>query len=164
MNLYEINQAIANFEFEIDEETGEVLNTEELDNLEMSRGEKIENIGCLIKNLKAFCTDVKAEEAALKERREAAEKKAERLKTYLASVLNGEKFNTPKVAITWRNSNAVEIGDSEALLDWITKTGHDECLTFKAPTISKTAVGDLIKDGVEVPGASIEARTNIQIK
>ena len=53
MNLYEINSQIENFEFKIDEETGEVLNMNELNELKMSKDEKIENIALWIKNLKS---------------------------------------------------------------------------------------------------------------
>ena len=44
MNLYELNKAIADFDLEIDEETGEVLNADELDQITLARDEKIENI------------------------------------------------------------------------------------------------------------------------
>ena len=47
--LYEINEKLLNFEFEIDEETGEILNAGELDNLELARDEKIENLCLYIK-------------------------------------------------------------------------------------------------------------------
>ena len=164
MNLYEINQAIENFEFEVDEETGEVKNIEELDQLELDREEKIENIACYIKNLRAFAGDIKAEEVALKERREAIEKKAERLKEYLSQALNGEKFNTARIAISWRQSTSVEITDKGKLLDWISRTGNDGCLSFKEPTIAKSVVSDLIKSGVDVPGAEIKTSKNIQLK
>lgn len=164
MNLYEINQALMDFEFEIDEETGEVLNMDALDALEMARDTKIENIACYIKNLNVFVRDVKEEENALKERRAAAEKKAERLKNYLSSVLNGEKFTTAKCALTFRSSSAVEITDAAELAKWLKDNGHDSCLTYKEPTISKSAVCELIKSGVDVPCASIETHSNLQIK
>ena len=44
MNLFELNQALMDFELEIDEETGEILNADALDSLELERDTKIENI------------------------------------------------------------------------------------------------------------------------
>ena len=45
MTLYEIDKALADFEFEIDEDTGEILNAADLDELNLARDQKIENIG-----------------------------------------------------------------------------------------------------------------------
>ena len=36
MNIYQINQEIENFKFEIDEETGEILNLMQLDELNLA--------------------------------------------------------------------------------------------------------------------------------
>ena len=44
MNLYDISEELLNFKFMIDEETGEILNINELDNLKMAFNEKAENI------------------------------------------------------------------------------------------------------------------------
>ena len=48
--LYEINQDILDC---IDLETGEVFDLDKLQNLQMEKNEKIENIALLIKNLKS---------------------------------------------------------------------------------------------------------------
>ena len=53
MTLYEIDKAILDFEFEVDEESGEILNASELDELQMARDDKIEGISLWIKNLEA---------------------------------------------------------------------------------------------------------------
>ena len=45
MTLFEIDKAILDFEFDIDEETGEILNANALDELHMARDAKIEGIG-----------------------------------------------------------------------------------------------------------------------
>lgn len=44
--LYDLVREIEDFEFEIDEETGEILNAEDLDKLELEKNEKIEQL-CL---------------------------------------------------------------------------------------------------------------------
>ena len=79
MTLYELNQELMNFDLEIDEETGEILNAEDLDKLEMERDVKIENIGLWIKNLLSDAEELKREKESLYKREQAAKKKAERL-------------------------------------------------------------------------------------
>ena len=49
MKLYEIDEAILNC---IDLETGEIIDTEQLDKLTMEREAKLENVACWIKELK----------------------------------------------------------------------------------------------------------------
>lgn len=51
--LYELAEELENFELEIDEETGEVLNLADLDKVEMEFKKKVEGICLWIKNLKA---------------------------------------------------------------------------------------------------------------
>ena len=68
---------------EVDPDTGELLNADQLDALSAAFDEKAEATALYIKNLTAFVGDVKAEEAALAERRKTAEKRVERLKDLL---------------------------------------------------------------------------------
>ena len=70
---------------EVDPDTGELLNADQLDALSAAFDEKAEATALYIKNLTAFVGNVKAEEAALAERRKTAEKRVERLKDLLAS-------------------------------------------------------------------------------
>ena len=59
--LYEIMNEIENFDFEIDEETGEILNFDALDRLQVARDVKIENLCLWVKNLKSDAEAYKAE-------------------------------------------------------------------------------------------------------
>lgn len=90
--LYELDAKIRDFPFEVDPDTGELLNVAALDALKMERNQKLENIACFYKNVSADAAAIKAEEAALKKRREALERTAERLKSYLADSLGGQKI------------------------------------------------------------------------
>ena len=116
MNIYEIDKAILEC---VDEETGEILDFERLEELQMARDEKIENIAMWIKNLNTQAAGIKAEETALAERRRVKENRANRLKEYLNNILNGQKFETARVSLSFRNSTAVEISDKDMLLDWL---------------------------------------------
>ena len=93
MTIYEINEGILNC---IDPETGEIIDIDKLNELELERDAKIENVACWIKELKAEAEAIKAEKLALAERQRVAENKAESLKKWLAYALQGEKFKTAK--------------------------------------------------------------------
>lgn len=160
MNIYDIDKAILNC---IDTETGEILDFDAIDALQMERTAKIENVACWCKDLAASAKALKEEEAALHERRLAADAKADSLKKYLAYALNGEKFETAKARISYRNSEAVVIADEAAFVEWA-ETSAPDLLTYSAPKPSKTAIKDALKDGMEIAGAEIVKNQSLQIK
>ena len=101
MRLYEIDQAIMDC---IDLESGEILDMERLDALQMERSRKLEGVACWIKNLTADAKAIREEEKALGERRKAMEKKVDSLSKWLTNALQGEKLSTAKVAVSFRRS------------------------------------------------------------
>ncbi len=153
-NLYEIDQAIMEC---LDFETGEILDAERLDALQIERASKIEGVACWIKNLSADALAYKAEKEAFAEREKKAMKKVEDLKAWLAGALDGQKFSTWRCAVTFRKSEAVEIAD-ESLLPPELKT---EKITY---TPNKTAIKEAIKAGEEIPGCKLVERMNPTIK
>ena len=116
-NLYEITNALAMYEMQFDEETGEWLNEDELTNLEMERDEKIESLLLWAKNLNSEASAIESEANALEERAKSRRKKANNISDYVARMLNGEEFSTPKVEVKWRKSEAVIIPDDYAVPD-----------------------------------------------
>ena len=150
MTLYEIDEAIINC---IDTETGEILDAEKLDELSMARDTKIENIALYIKSLKADADAIKAKE-----------NRAESLKEYLYNALNGEPFETAKVRLSFRGGEAVDITDEFAVVEYLEKNSVEKALTYSMPKISKTVVGELLKQGIEIPGAVLKQNNNLQIK
>lgn len=153
MNLYEIDSAIMNC---VDMETGEIIDMEALENLQMERDQKIENIGCWIKNLLADAKALKEEKDNLAARQKSAENKVASLKAYLSSYLNGEKFKTAKVAISYRKSDSVDISEGAVI--------PDEYLKYSDPTPDKIGLKAALKAGEKFPGISIVTSSNIQIK
>lgn len=153
MNLFEIENEIMNC---WDQETGEILDSDRLDQLEMERDTKIENIALYIKNLTADAEALKAEKQSFAERQKAAENKAESLKKYLANYLAGQKFSTPKVAISFRKTSSVNVTDISQL--------PEKFLKFADPTPDKTAIKNAIKAGTTVTGAEIVEGQSISIK
>ena len=158
MTIYEINEEILNC---IDLETGEIIDIDRLNDLQLERDAKIENVACWIKELKAEAEAIKAEKLALAERQRVAENKAESLKKWLAFALNGEKFKTAKCSVSFRKTESVEVTD-EGLNNLMKE--HDELLTYKAPEPNKKAIKDALKDGLSVQGVRLECNTSVIIK
>lgn len=153
MNLFQIDEEIMNC---ADMETGEIIDIAKLDKLQMERDEKIENIGCWIKNLTADAEALKEQKLIFAERQKAAENKVESLKRYLANYLAGQKFSTPKVVISFRKTSSVNITDMAAI--------PKKYLKVVEPTADKTAIKDAIKAGISVAGAEIVEGRSILIK
>lgn len=155
MKLYEIIKEIENFELEVDEETGEILNIDALDLLQVEKNEKMENIALWIKNLDSDAKAIREEEKTLASRRQVKERKVEALKKYLATALAGEKLETARVRISYRKSQAVECDDVSLVPSEFLKVKYE---------LDKTAIKTAIKNGTEVAGCSIVENNSIQIK
>ncbi len=158
MKLYEIENAILDC---IDIETGEVIDTERLDALQMERDAKIENVALWIKDLKADAEAIKAEKMALAERQRVAENKAESLKKWLAYALDGQKFSTARCSVSFRKTEKVEISDVGMIR---LMKEHDELLTYKDPEPNKTAIKQALKDGLTVQGVQLVQNMSTIIK
>lgn len=140
MTLYEIEYAITQL---IDPETGEICDYEVFESLNMERESKIENMALWVKNLRAEEKAIADEIATLKKRKESSGKKADKLESYIAEILGGDKWSSPKVAITFRNTKSVQVQDG--FVDWAI-TNADHLLTYKAPEPSKTAIKEYLAD------------------
>ena len=162
MTLYEINaqleELIAN---SVDPETGElVIDPAALDELNLEREEKVEGIALYIKDLKATAAAIKAEMDNLKARYDSAKNKAERLTDYLKENLHGEKFSTPKVAISYRNSTSVEINPEI----FFARSANGRFFRLKDPEADKKAIADAIKAGETIEGAELISKQSMTIK
>ena len=153
MKLYEIDSAIMDC---VDTETGEIFDVDKFEELNLERDARVENICLWIKNLKAQAEALKAEKEAFAQRQKAAENKMESLKRYISSYLDGTKFESAKVKVSFRKSESVEIADGVIL--------PDEYLRFKEPEVNKTELKKALKSGVSVAGVRLVTNNNIQIK
>ena len=153
-NLYEIDNGILEC---LDLETGEVIDPERLESLQMERSQKIENIVLWIKNLESDAVAFKAEKEAFAKREKAATNKAEQLKEYLKTVLDGQKFSTDRCAVSFRRSEQVMILDESQ----IPQEMMIPQLTFKP---DKTAIKALLKEGKAVSGCCLVENLNPQIR
>ena len=162
MTLYEIDEEIQELLSEVDPETGELITDyAALDALLMEREAKIENIVLFIKNLSSDVRELKAEEAALAERRKKAEKKAERLREYVSHALGGERFQTPRCCVSFRKSTALELG--EGFTEWA-KEHADTLLRYKEPEPDKAAIKAALAEGALIPDAKLVQNTTMTIK
>ena len=157
MTLFEIDKALADFEFEVDEETGEILNASDLDELKMAREDKIENIGLYIKNLEAEKEAVKREKDNFADREKRLGKKIDSLKKYLTYALDGQKFSTPKVAVSFRKSESVLVKDKYLIPD-----NYMNISVVREP--NKTAIKNALKRGEEIMGVELLEKQNVSIK
>lgn len=151
MTLYEIDAAIMN----CINEDGEVIDLDLMNQLQMDRAEKIENVACWIKNLEAESEAIRAEEKNLANRRRVNDNKAETLRKYLEYALDGQKFSTPRVKISYRKSTQVLIPDPEKV----------PAAWYKASySIDKAGIKEALQNGEKVPGAELGENLNMQIK
>lgn len=158
MNIYEIDNAMFSL---IDEETGEIKDYEAFEELQMQREEKIENTALWYKNLIAESKAIREEEKALAERRKSLEHRAESLKNFVNQTLQGNKFATSKVAISYRKSTAVEVDDE--FIDYAMKNNSD-LLTYKQPEPNKAVIKEMLQGGFDIPHAELVERNNMSIK
>ena len=161
MTIYEIDNRLTEL---VDPETGELLDVEAFEQLQMEREKKLEGMALWVKELAATASAIKAEIDTLQERKKAAERRCESLKRYLAEILQGEKFSTPRCAVSFRKSTSVQVEDAALLIRWLEQNGLDDCVKYKEPEVSKAEVGRLIKSGMPVPFAHLESKQSVGVK
>ena len=163
MKLWEIKNEIEKcFTETVDEDTGEILdevNLAYLEELQVAFDEKVDNICCLIKNIDADVKAIKTEEQNLKKRRMQKENASQRLKDYVKVILNGEKFESVRSKIYYKNSKSTEV-DMDLFLN-----NADADLYIKTEyTPNKTAIKKALEDGKELIGAEIVENQSMIIK
>lgn len=160
--LYEIDADILNC---VDVETGEIIDFEKLNSLQMEREKKIEGVALCIKQLNAEAALIREEEKVLAARRKKKEKLSAGYEKWLEAVLGGQAFETPKVALAWRASERAEItGDLLELAAYLENSGYEGCVKYGELSIDKNEVKKLLKQGVEIPGAVLNTYQNLQLK
>lgn len=152
MNLYEINREIMEC---WDETTGEILDVQKFDAMQLALEDKLEGIGCYIKNLEAEAAALKAEEQAFAARRKRAENKAASLKNYLSGYLQGCPFETLRVKVSFRKSESLEVSESAVIPEEYLKYSVD---------VNKAELKKAVKSGLVLDGVQLVQKQNIQIK
>lgn len=159
--LYKITDAINSVienGFSLDEETGEVFDSQDLETLGLDFETKAENVACYIKNLQSDAAAIREEEKNLAARRQSKERKAQRLKEYLEECLllaGTERIETPRCKISFRSSTKIEIVE-ESLIP-------DDYMRFEAKP-NKAALKEAIKNGEKFNGVELVTTKSIQLK
>lgn len=160
--LHEIERTIAQVietGYGYDEETGEVLfDSSELDDLKLARRDKIVACGAYVKSRRAFIEAMRAEERAMRARREVAERALERLETYVLSHLDdGETVEGVEAEVGTRRSTRVVIDDEDAIPD-----GYMRTTVTTAP--NKAEIRASLRRGEKVPGCHMETTRNLSVR
>lgn len=161
--LYEIDQEILKC---VDMETGEILDPEKLDALQMERERKLEGVTLWIKDLTAEAEAVKAEADKLSTRKKSLDNKIASLKNWLLYALGGEKLKTPRCNVYQTHNTKLNVIDEQSVVNYI-QTHYQEpeqFLKFSLPEIRKDAVKAELKAGKEIPGAALETTESVVIK
>ena len=162
MNLFEIDREITscikleNSDNFVNTETGEIIDLEALQNLEMERDRKIRNIACWIRNLESDEKQLAEQEKIFRDRKNVVKAKRESLKSYLSVFLGGKKWENSEVKVSWRKSESVEITDAKKLSKYY--------LNFKDPEPNKTLIKADLKNGISLDGAVLVTKNNMQVK
>ena len=160
MTLYEIDEAILAL---VNPETGEIEDMNRLDELQMERSRKLENVALWIKDLESDSSAIQEEEKNLRKRREQADRKAKRLRRWLHEALGGQKFSTPRAAVSYRRSTSLEIDDEESFAQWCQENRPD-LLKQPKPEINRPAVREALEKGEELWGAGLKENENLIIR
>jgi hypothetical protein len=160
--LYDIDQEILDC---VDLETGEILDSEKLDALQMEREAKLEGVALWVKDLNAEAAAVKEEADKLTARKRALDNKIAALKMWLLMALDGQKLKTPRCNVYQTHSQKVVIDDEKALIDMFMSSPFGEkFLRIKEPEIDKNALKDSMKQGYEYEFAHLEETEGVVIK
>lgn len=161
MTLYEFDQRILSL---IDQETGEVKDYAAFLELNMGREEKIEATALYIKDLEGDAKKIKDEISALQARVATLQNKANRLREYLARSLEGQKFSSPRCALSFITSRALDVDDAVAAAQWLENNGHGDLVAYDAPKLDKRMVKQLVDGGENIPGVTVEERKSLQVR
>jgi len=162
-SLFEVEQAIlACVKREetgdwVNTDTGELLDEAALNALKMEIPRKLENLGRWMLNLEAEEKAYKEQKERFKAKEEATHKTRERIKSYVARFLNGEKYKCTDFEFSWKKSESVAFhGDIRKV--------PNEYLRFKEPELDEGKIKKALKAGVAIAGCSLESKNNLQIK
>lgn len=157
MNLYELSlsfQEVQNMDLD-----PEVMK-DTLDSINDAIESKAENIAKLIRNLESDVSAYKEEEDRLKTKRQATENKVKWLKTYLEDnmKLTGKtKFKSGMFNFSiQKNPASVNITDEKII--------PGEFLIPQPPKVDKTSLKEILKRGIEVPGAELKQTEGLRIR
>lgn len=150
----------------IDEETGEIKDAAILEKWERevktALEQKSKNIVGFVRNAELLVDNIDNEIKRLQALKKSTQNKLDRTKDYIVFCMRTmgiKKIETPLGTLSLRKSVGVVI--DENVLDQTDKRYMTEKTTY---TISKTALKELIKNGENIEGATLQEKQNLQIR
>ena len=160
MRVYEIpTQYRRFFEECVDEETGELRYTEEqFAELEAEATEKIANCGRMLKEWMAELEAMKEAKRSIDARMKSKTRQIEWLKGMTLNALSavGKKVEAADIVVSTRKSTKVQVNEELLHADWFVEKIE------RHPNL--TALGDALKQGVEIEGAELVTNYNLNLK
>ena len=164
MNLYQIDHIEKEIEQIAIENDGELTDEQwqMLIEAQTKSLDKVENVCKYIRHLEQFEQKAKEEIARINELKAKAARRRENIKKYLTPyVVSRGKIDVGTFKLSTRKSKSVDINEVEFHNSTDTLQYVD---TKTISTISKKRIGDDLKAGKEIPGASLKESINLQIK
>lgn len=153
MSLFDFDEAIEKNCFDDD---GHVIDAELKAIFEEERDDAVERTGMVYKKEDAIFNAIKEEIAKLQKRAKVHQNRRDGVKSYLDRYLDGRKFETAKLAISYRKSETVEV-TSEASIP-------DEFRIPQPDKVDKVGLKKALKGGAFIDGVYLLEHQNIQIK
>lgn len=168
MKLYEIAENYRAFMAAVDAgEIPEDAVADTLDGIEGEFDQKVDNIACLIKELRLEAQAIKEEADRLTARQRQKQVAADRLARYLQAhmqAMGKGKIETARNRITIKkNPVSCKILDEDTVLGFLQLHGMADCYKQET-TIKKRELLMRLKDGDEIPGAELDVSERIEIK
>lgn len=162
MKLYEIPEEYRKVleGVQVDEETGEILGTDALVEFAGDLNETLKNTGLYLFELDSEAQQIDAQIKRLKARKDGMKRRADTLKNLMLDAMTSsglKKVSDPLVTVYLRKSTATIVDNMELI--------PKDLLRVKVETSPDlVAISKTIKSGIEVPGAHLEERQNVNIK
>ena len=162
MKLYEIPEEYRKVleGVQVDEETGEILGTDALVEFAGDLNETIKNTGLYLFELDSEAQQIDAQIKRLKARKDGMKRRAETLKNLMLDAMTStglKKVSDPLVTVYLRKSTSTIVDNMELI--------PKDLLRVKVETSPDlVAISKTIKSGIEVPGAHLEERQDVNIK
>lgn len=153
MSLFDFDEAIEKNCFDDD---GHVIDAELKAIFEEERDDAVERTGMVYKKEDAIFNAIKEEIAKLQKRAKVHQNRRDGVKSYLDRYLDGRKFETAKLAISYRKSETVEV-TSEASIP-------DEFRIPQPDKVDKVGLKKALKGGAFIDGVYLLEHQNILIK
>ena len=173
MKLYEVNaQIIALLALlEPDPETGEVPSDEQeeaiiaqINALAMKREDILQYLAKLALNYRAESAALKAEEARLKQRRDALDAKEARVMMILDRECGGQNTDLGVATLSYRKTSRIVVADEAKVVRWLKRHKYKDAFKVPAPTVYKTEVRKLLSAGQKIPGCKVVEDRSYSLK